>query len=111
MNKYLKGFLNLLIMLWVGFVGFLLSLNVLATGFIGFPWLIMETDKVFLSTSNPPWLYHLVPGPLPIFFLLAMLTLSIFSMYKTIWLIKRVDSEKIFNAIVKKGKTDENNPQ
>lgn len=101
MNKYLKGLLNSIIGLAIGFVGLLFSLNILAMGYIFFPQVAIQVDQLMIS--NPIWWKDFIPGTLPLFFLLTIMGFSVLSMFITIKLMKKVDVEKIVNAIQKEG--------
>ena len=97
MNKYLKGVLNCIIELAIGFVGLLFSLNILIAGFIFFPPIVILVDQVMLS--NPVWWKDFVPGALPIFFIFTALSFSILSMFLTLKLINKFAIEKIIKAV------------
>jgi len=98
MNKYLKGFINSIIMLAIGFVGLLFSINVWLMGLLFFPEVATKVYGVL--DSNPSWsIWNLFPGLIPLFYLLTMITLFLFILFKTIKLAKNFDIEKIVNAI------------
>ena len=87
MNKYLRYFLDAIIKLSVAFVGFLLSLNILALGYVAFPELVIRVDEIFRSNPSGSLIsgfLPLVPGSLPVFVLVAAILLSVLSFYITI---------------------------
>lgn len=110
MNKYLKGFLNSIIQLAIGFVGGLFSFNILAVGFIFFPDIVMRTDQAlmgYLAISNVGVFEGVLNGVvrfafscLPLCFILVMLSVCVSSLFFTIWLVQKVDIEEIVAGIV-----------
>ena len=99
MGKYLVGFLNLIIVLAITFIGLLFSLNILVAGFIFFPYVVTGVDQYLISNPVPVWWTQFVPGALPTVFLLVVLYFTFFIMFKVIKLIKKVDVEKIISAM------------
>ena len=100
MNKYLKGFLNLVIGGLSFIFGTLASLNILALGFIFFPDLTIRLDTFFKGT--PEWWIYFVPGLLPLFALLGIMALAVWVFTRTIYLVKHFDIEKIWKELTKK---------
>lgn len=103
MNKYLRGTINILVGLAIGFVGLLFALNIQVGGYLFFPDIVMRVDSIIVP-SLPAWWIGFVPGTIPLFFLITTLGFSIFIMFGVIKFIKKFDIEKIANEVLKKDK-------
>ncbi len=103
MNKYLKGFLNCVIVLVVGFIGLTFSMSALAMGSMFFPDILIKADQ-YLSVYHSPisigerMVCFFIPL-MPLCFLLTVLAVSALLMFITVRLMKRVDIEKIIAKI------------
>lgn len=100
MNKYLKGFINLIIGVTFGLVGALFTCNMLVAGLLFFPDVVDRA--ALLMDANPSWLAAFYPGLIPHFFLLSILGLAIFSMFLTMRLVGKCNIERIIAAIQKR---------
>jgi len=97
-NKYLKGFINAILELGIGFVGLLVSLSVMGMGFIGYPDVMTRVAE--LLGENPSWwAWNLFPGSIPLVFLLVTFGLSLFVFFFTIKLIGTFDIEKVIDKL------------
>lgn len=89
MSKYLREMLNFIIGLGILFVGGLFVFNFLVMGFIFFPEVTARVNQLLIS--QPVWQAQFVLGTLPLCFLLSLLGLGVFSMFKLVKLAKEVD--------------------
>ncbi len=94
MNKYLRGVLNCIIMLGIGYAGLLFSCIISIAGYIFFPHLVMYVSQVMVT--NPVW-WSFVPATIPCAFIFIALGFSLFVLFRTIILIKNFDIENIIN--------------
>ncbi len=108
MNKYLRGAINLLVGLVVIFTGVVVFWNIIVAGFLFFPDLTMKVDTIAMKNIEGPALLvpglipDLLPGALPVIFLLATMGFAVFVMAIAIKWGKKFDIEKIINVFLKR---------
>ncbi|GAH15709.1 unnamed protein product [marine sediment metagenome] len=95
MSKILRVVINGFIRVCTAFVGALISGNILVAGFIFFPDIVTKVD-VILGPNPSGFAYVLIPGTLPVFYVVAFLSFAVFIMFSTVRFVKDFDIQKIF---------------
>lgn len=96
MNKYLKGFINTIIMLVIGIIGVLFTLNLWFLGMLFVDEVVAKVVGVLDANVNPIWLArNIFPGLIPFFYVLVVTIFLIYGLFKTITLMQKVDIERI----------------
>jgi len=96
-NKYLKGFINAILELGIGFVGLLVSLSVMVMSFLYYPDVMTRVDEAMGANLSWGWnwSWNWLLASTPLVFLLITLGLSLFVFFFTIKLIGTFDIEKV----------------